>query len=109
MLKACFSRNNILFRLNHFPGRMSGLIIDTPSSFASGPGTSEHRQKLIKACVDAFRSKLSTSTLSPSDQTYTSTVNVILIVGHEKLNVEMQRTYGAHLTVVKIPKSGGVS
>ncbi|KAF9469333.1 Pre-mRNA cleavage complex II protein Clp1-domain-containing protein [Collybia nuda] len=71
-------------------GRMSGLVVDTPSSFASGPGANEHRQKLIKACVDAFK------------------INVILVVGHEKLNVEMQRTYGAHLTVVKIPKSGGV-
>ena len=35
-------------------------------------------------------------------------VNVILVVGHEKLNVEMQRTYGSRMTVVKIPKSGGV-
>ena len=30
--------------------------MDTPSSFASGPSTSEYRQKLIKACVDAFKS-----------------------------------------------------
>ena len=37
-----------------------------------------------------------------------SSVNVILVVGHEKLNVEMQRTYGNRMTVVKIPKSGGV-
>lgn len=35
-------------------------------------------------------------------------VNVIVVVGHEKLNVEMQRAYGSILTVVKIPKSGGV-
>jgi hypothetical protein len=35
-------------------------------------------------------------------------VNVIIVVGHEKLNVEMQRTYGSTLTVIKIPKSGGV-
>jgi polyribonucleotide 5'-hydroxyl-kinase len=35
-------------------------------------------------------------------------VNVIVVVGHEKLNVEMQRTYGSTLTVVKVPKSGGV-
>ncbi|KAG5221163.1 Cleavage polyadenylation factor [Salix suchowensis] len=35
-------------------------------------------------------------------------VNVILVVGHEKLNVELQRAYGSQLTVVKIPKSGGV-
>ena len=33
---------------------------------------------------------------------------MILVVGHEKLNVEMQRTYGNRMTVVKIPKSGGV-
>ena len=33
---------------------------------------------------------------------------MILVVGHEKLNVEMQRTYGHRMTVVKIPKSGGV-
>jgi hypothetical protein len=36
-------------------------------------------------------------------------VNVILVVGHEKLNVEMQRAYGSYISVVKIPKSGGVS
>lgn len=34
---------------------------------------------------------------------------MILVVGHEKLNAEMQRTYGNRITVVKIPKSGGVS
>ncbi|KAJ7775183.1 Pre-mRNA cleavage complex II protein Clp1-domain-containing protein [Mycena metata] len=71
-------------------GRTAGLIVDTPSSFASGPGSSDERQRLIKACVDAFK------------------INVILVVGHEKLNVEMQRTYASRLTVVKIPKSGGV-
>jgi len=35
-------------------------------------------------------------------------VNVILVVGHEKLTVEMQRLFGSRFTVVKIPKSGGV-
>jgi polyribonucleotide 5'-hydroxyl-kinase len=73
-------------------GRASGLIVDTPSSFASSPSSTsaDHRQTLIRACVDAFR------------------INVILVVGHEKLNAEMQRTYGNRMTVVKIPKSGGV-
>ncbi len=33
---------------------------------------------------------------------------MILVVGHEKLNAEMLRTYGNRMTVVKIPKSGGV-
>jgi len=75
--------------------RVSGIIVDTPSSFASSPSSAsaaapDHRQTLIRACVDAFR------------------INVILVVGHEKLNVEMQRTYGNRMTVVKIPKSGGV-
>ncbi|KAH9996872.1 Pre-mRNA cleavage complex II protein Clp1-domain-containing protein [Russula vinacea] len=67
-------------------GRASGIIVDTPSSFASSPSstsTPDHRQTLIRAQRD-------------------------LVVGHEKLNVEMQRTYGNRMTVVKIPKSGGV-
>ncbi|KAI0665305.1 hypothetical protein C8Q70DRAFT_943580 [Cubamyces menziesii] len=72
-------------------GRSSGLIVDTPSSFAASSGTgSDHRLTMIKACVDAFN------------------INVILVVGHEKLNVEMQRMYGNRMAVVKIPKSGGV-
>ncbi|KAG6331260.1 hypothetical protein ID866_7830 [Astraeus odoratus] len=86
---------NVLERLDNDPevtARTSGLIVDTPSSFASGSGagSADSRYALIKACVDAFR------------------INVILVVGHEKLNVEMQRLYGSRLTVVKIPKSGGV-
>ncbi len=35
-------------------------------------------------------------------------VNVILVVGHEKLSIEMQKTYGNRMRVLKIPKSGGV-
>ncbi|KAI0705931.1 Pre-mRNA cleavage complex II protein Clp1-domain-containing protein [Cytidiella melzeri] len=72
-------------------GRASGIIIDTPSSFAANTGgNADHRQSLIKACIDAFR------------------INVILVVGHEKLNAEMQRTYAKQISVVKVPKSGGV-
>ncbi|KAF8637404.1 hypothetical protein AX17_002899 [Amanita inopinata Kibby_2008] len=70
--------------------RVSGLIIDTPSSLASGHGSNDPRHRLIRACVEAFN------------------VNVIVVVGHEKLNVEMQRMFGSQLAVVKIPKSGGV-
>ncbi|KAI0306398.1 Clp1-domain-containing protein [Multifurca ochricompacta] len=84
---------NVIERQDLNPeGRASGIIVDTPSSFASSTSSNftDHRQTLIRACVDAFR------------------INVILIVGHEKLNVEMQRTYGSRMTVVKIPKSGGV-
>jgi len=36
-------------------------------------------------------------------------INTIIVVGHEKLNVEMQRLYNNRgITVIKIPKSGGV-
>ncbi|KAI0006202.1 Pre-mRNA cleavage complex II protein Clp1-domain-containing protein [Russula compacta] len=85
---------NVMERLDAASeGRAAGIIVDTPLSFASSPSsapaTTVHRQTLIRACVDAFR------------------INVILVVGHEKLNVEMQRTYGNRITVVKIPKSGG--
>ena len=38
-------------------GRVSGVIIDTPSSFASGHGSSDTRHKLIRACVEAFNGK----------------------------------------------------
>ena len=39
-------------------GHCSGLIVDTPSSFAASSGTgSDHRLTMIKACVDAFRSE----------------------------------------------------
>ena len=34
-------------------------------------------------------------------------VNVILVVSHEKLNIEMKRHFGTRVQVVKIPKSGG--
>ena len=46
--------------------RASGTIVDTPSSFAAsgGGGAEHHRQSLIKACVDAFRST-SPSSFSP--------------------------------------------
>ncbi|KAH7873659.1 Pre-mRNA cleavage complex II protein Clp1-domain-containing protein [Lentinula edodes] len=73
-------------------GSAAGVIVDTPSSFgsSSGTGVNDLRQKLIRACIDAFK------------------INIILVVGHEKLNVEMQRAYGSMLTVLKIPKSGGV-
>jgi polyribonucleotide 5'-hydroxyl-kinase len=36
--------------------RASGLIVDTPSSYASGPASNDHRLNLIKACIDAFKS-----------------------------------------------------
>jgi polyribonucleotide 5'-hydroxyl-kinase len=59
--------------------------------------------------VDAFKSWLSELCTILSSDVLRYAVNVILVVGHEKLNVEMQRAYSSYVTVVKIPKSGGVS
>ncbi|KAI5124303.1 hypothetical protein M0805_008911 [Coniferiporia weirii] len=72
--------------------KSSGVIVDTPSSFATGVAgaPSDKKYALVKACVDAFQ------------------INVILVIGHEKLNVEMQRMFGSTISVVKVPKSGGV-
>ncbi|KAJ3576891.1 hypothetical protein NP233_g111 [Leucocoprinus birnbaumii] len=71
--------------------KASGCIVDTPALFSSGPAaTAELRLQLIKACVDAFR------------------INTILVVGQEKLSAEMKKIYGRQLTVIKVPKSGGV-
>lgn len=88
-------------------GRVSGLIVDTPPSFASSSGGApDNRHTLIKACVDAFRSMI--SPMVSVFELNSMIVNVILVVGHEKLTVEMQRLFGSRFTVVKIPKSGGV-
>ena len=91
----------------------SGLIVDTPSSFAAGlPGAStDKKYSLVKACVDSFQSESLPELhfCTPCSDDCTTIVNVILVVGHEKLNVEMQRAYGDRIKVVKIPKSGGVS
>ena len=66
---------------------------------------------MIKSCVDAFGSefRMQQSSSSQKGADSRAPVNAILVVGHEKLNVEMQRTYEKHITVVKVPKSGGVS
>jgi polyribonucleotide 5'-hydroxyl-kinase len=91
-------------------GRASGLIVDTPASFAvsktsrKGP---DRRPQLLKACVESLRSKLLVA-LSVGVELIGLLVNVILVVGHEKLNVEMQKMFGDRCTVVKVPKSGGV-
>ncbi|KAF7311476.1 mRNA cleavage and polyadenylation factor CLP1 [Mycena kentingensis (nom. inval.)] len=69
-------------------GATAGFIVDTPSSFAAG--NNDERQRMIRATIDAFQ------------------INTILVVGHEKLNVELQRAYASQLAVVKVPKSGGV-
>jgi len=73
--------------------RVAGLFLDTPASFATSTG--DNKFSLVQTCVEAFD------------------INVILVVGHEKLSVEMQRLFGSsassrNILVLKIPKSGGV-
>jgi len=75
--------------------RMSGFIIDTPASFsvpAASAGANDVKHPLVKACVEALH------------------VNVVIVIGNEKLYIEMQRMFDQHrdISVVKIPKSGGV-
>ncbi|KAL1668606.1 hypothetical protein GGF50DRAFT_96568 [Schizophyllum commune] len=49
------ARNNVKDSASAYA---SGFIVDTPSSFASSTtGFNEHRQRLIKAAVEAFRSQ----------------------------------------------------
>ncbi|KAF9506638.1 hypothetical protein BS47DRAFT_1378074 [Hydnum rufescens UP504] len=80
-------------------GHASGVIIDSSASFASAApfgGSGDQKYPLVKSAVDTFG------------------VNIIVVVGHEKLHVEMQRLFGTYtsanpsITIVKIPKSGGV-
>ena len=91
-------------------GRASGLIVDTPSTFGTGTSATDHRHKLIKACVEALKStapnRLSVWILTLN---HNLSVNTVVVVGQEKLYIEMQRTYSSQLAVVKVPKSGGVS
>ncbi|PVG01138.1 hypothetical protein CPB86DRAFT_773489 [Serendipita vermifera] len=75
--------------------RTSGLFIDTPSNFTSVP--LDDKYTLVKTTVHAFR------------------VNMIVVIGNEKLTVEMQKlfaegSYTHHkVTVLKIPRSAGVA
>ncbi|CBQ73472.1 related to Pre-mRNA cleavage complex II protein Clp1 [Sporisorium reilianum SRZ2] len=87
-----------------FRSRMSGLIIDTP-----GVVTADARTKyaFVQHCVKAFK------------------VDTIVVLGHEKLNLEMTKLFGSaaetaeipgsagaqrlpRVNVIKLPKSGGV-
>jgi polyribonucleotide 5'-hydroxyl-kinase len=64
------SLSSLPFQLNlACIARVSGLIVDTPSSFASGPSSgssADSRHTLIKACVDAFHSMYTSWSLPSS-------------------------------------------
>ncbi|EST05351.1 Pre-mRNA cleavage complex II Clp1 [Kalmanozyma brasiliensis GHG001] len=71
-----------------FRSRMSGLLIDTP-----GVVTADARTKyaFLQHCIRAFK------------------VDTIVVLGHEKLNLEMTKLFaGSGVNVIKLPKSGGV-
>ncbi|KAF8742832.1 hypothetical protein RHS02_02904, partial [Rhizoctonia solani] len=70
----------------------SGLIIDTPAAFSTSNAQGDSKYNLIKTCVEVFD------------------VNTILVMGHDKLSVELQRVFGGSsgINVLKVPKSGGV-
>ncbi|KAG9015924.1 Cleavage polyadenylation factor subunit clp1 [Tulasnella sp. 427] len=76
----------------------SGMFIDTPASFTTSARIgAEMRYPFIEKCVEEFE------------------VNTIIVIGHEKLNVDMQRIFGGlsalgrRINVVKVAKSGGAS
>lgn len=87
-----------------FRSRMSGLLIDTP-----GVITADARNKYayLQHCIKAFK------------------IDTIVVLGHEKLNLEMTKLFGnpsadtaeipgsggkklPRINVIKLPKSGGV-
>ncbi|TIC33855.1 hypothetical protein E3Q10_00581 [Wallemia mellicola] len=79
--------------------RASGVFIDTPAAFSLpniGSEDKNNKYELIKHALHVFR------------------VDVLLVIGHEKLYIEMQRLQktldpkiGQNLKVLKVPKSGG--
>lgn len=88
--------NNVQERLeDDVLSRTSGLFIDTPANLSSIP--LDDKYTLVKTTVLAFR------------------VNMIVVIGNEKLTVEMQKlfseqSYPDHpVTVLKIPRSPGVA
>ncbi|KAL4401551.1 Cleavage polyadenylation factor subunit Clp1 [Malassezia pachydermatis] len=71
--------------------RMSGLLIDMPGTITADGRT---RYDFIRYCARAFK------------------VDTIVVVGHEKLNLELSRIYASDTSgqapqIVKIPRSGG--
>ncbi|KAN0065036.1 Cleavage polyadenylation factor subunit clp1 [Thecaphora frezii] len=87
-----------------FRSRMSGVLIDTPGVVTAD---ARSRYAFVQHCVRAFK------------------VDTLVVLGHEKLNLEMTRLFSnaatppwpvagtdgipsPRVTVIKLPKSGGV-
>jgi polyribonucleotide 5'-hydroxyl-kinase len=89
--------------------RMSGIIVDTQGvTSADGRG----RYAFLQHCIRTLKSEpipLPRRTL-PADRR-TALVDTIIVLGHEKLNIELSRIFPtpeSGIRVLKLPKSGGV-
>lgn len=70
--------------------RCSGVLIDTPGVVA---GDAKGRYSFLQHCIKTLK------------------VDTIVILGHEKLNIEMTKLFGGEnsgISIVRLPKSGGV-
>lgn len=88
----------------------SGLFLDTPSAFTNPTlgQTKENRTRypLLQQAVEAFDGRCSCSVVhSKAD----AAVDFVIVIGHEKLTIELQRLLApSGVKVVPLPKSGGV-
>lgn len=87
-----------------------GMIVDTPGEFAE-----RSKGNVVQQCVKDFGSEFliesyGRSLLMPF-LPLPCTVNVLIVVGSEKLYVDMSRLMSTSrsVQVVRVPKSGGVS
>ncbi|SPO45242.1 Protein CLP1 [Moesziomyces antarcticus] len=69
-----------------FRSRMSGLLIDTPGVITADART---KYAFIQHCIKAFK------------------VDTLVVLGHEKLNLEMTKMFGTAADTAEIPGSGG--
>ncbi len=98
-------------RLNRDPrARMSGLLIDTV-----GVTTADGRSKysLLQHCIQVFKGepdKTTSCRLVAMLTSISSSVDTVVVLGHEKLTIELGRLFppASGVSVVKIGKSEGV-
>lgn len=95
-----------------FIGRASGVFIDTPSAMTvptlGAPKGSNVRYGLVREAAEAFDGEfLRSASVIPADEV---SVDVMVVIGNEKLTIEMQKMFTKNgVTVISAPKSGGVS
>lgn len=84
----------------------NGWIVDT-----SGEMVGKERRGLIKEAVRAFGSASSAGSRTSSTDERLAAVDVLLVLGNEKLHLEMTKLLSTNKTVkvVRVPKSGGAS